>query len=177
VACRILPTAALTPTAVHSIRRLLDAAFPGDFSDDDWRHALGGWHAITGPDDAVTAHASVVARTLTIDGVEWRAGYVEAVAAHPSLQRTGLGTAVMTAIDAPLQQHFDLGALSTGAHPFYERLGWERWGGPSLVRQRDGTLLRTADDDAGLMVRRFGRSTGLRLGGAIICDDRPGDAW
>jgi aminoglycoside 2'-N-acetyltransferase I len=177
VECRILPTAALTPTATRSIRALLIEAFEKDFSDDDWQHALGGWHAILGPDEAVAAHAAVVLRRLTIDGVDWRVGYVEAVATRPSAQGTGLGTAVMTAIDGPLQEHFDLGALSTGAHHFYERLGWQRWGGPSFVRQADGTLLRTPDEDAGLMVRRFGPSAGLALGAAITCDDRPGAAW
>ena len=49
-----------------AIRALLDAAFAGDFDDDDWAHALGGTHALVEADGAVVAHASVVPRVLDV---------------------------------------------------------------------------------------------------------------
>jgi aminoglycoside 2'-N-acetyltransferase I len=37
-------TDALSVAFLAELRRLLDAAFEGEFSDDDWNHALGGVH-------------------------------------------------------------------------------------------------------------------------------------
>ena len=71
---------------------------------------------------------------------------------------------------------YQLGALSTGEHRFYERIGWERWQGPTLVRA-GGELIRTPDEDDGIMVMRFGSSTGVDLSAPIVCDVRPGEVW
>src|SRR3990170_893248 len=102
-----------------AIRALLDAAFAGDFSDADWAHALGGTHAIVEADGAIVAHASVVPRLLAV---------------HPTRQGTGLGTAVMRALAKVIAQQYAIGALSSGEWHFYERLGWERWQGPTWGR-------------------------------------------
>ena len=61
-----------------------------------------------------------------------------------------------------LPRHFELGALATGRWSFYERLGWERWRGPTFARDGD-EVIRTEDDDDAVMVLRFGPSA----------DDRP----
>lgn len=47
-----------------AVRRLLDAAFAGDFSEDDWCHALGGYHVVALHDRQPVAHAAVVPREL-----------------------------------------------------------------------------------------------------------------
>ena len=71
---------------------------------------------------------------------------------------------------------FEMGALSTGSHEFYERFGWERWRGQSFVR--DGvTLRRTAEEDDWLMVLRCGPSAGIDLATPIVCERRIGDDW
>ena len=113
----------LDPRDRTAIRALLDAAFAGDFSDDDWAHALGGTHALVEADGAVVAHAAVVPRVLDVGMQRVRAGYVEAVAVLPTRQGTGLGTAVMRALGEIMARDFELGALSTGEWRFYERLG------------------------------------------------------
>lgn len=66
--------------------------------------------------------------------------------------------------------------LSTSAHAFYEALGWERWQGPTYVRDGE-TVVRTEDEDDGIMVLRNGPSAGLDLAQALTCDARPGDDW
>lgn len=71
---------------------------------------------------------------------------------------------------------FDLGVLSTEHHSFYERLGWERWQGPTFViRNRKRT--RTPDEDDGIMVLRFGPGAELSLRDPIACWSRRGDDW
>ena len=98
-------------------------------------------------------HAAVVTRVLHIGGTPLRTGYVEAVATAPSHERRGLGTSVMRDVGTYISERFELGALGTGSHGFYERLGWVAWAGPSSVRMPDGER-RTPDDDPYIMVLR-----------------------
>ena len=82
----------------------------------------------------------------------------------------------MAEVAALLAQEFEMGALSTGVHEFYEGLGWERWRGPTSVRRGTDTV-RTEDEDDGVMVMRFGASAGVDLTAPISCDGRRGDDW
>ncbi len=171
-----LRTAELDGASLGQARALLDAAFGGRFDDDDWAHALGGTHLMVRHEGVVVAHAAVVARALDVDGLPFRTGYVEAVATVPEQQGRGLGTAVMTAASDLVRSAYELGALSTGRPAFYERLGWERWAGETWVRE--GTrLVRTPDEDDGILVLRTGPSAELSLTGAIACEGRPCDDW
>jgi aminoglycoside 2'-N-acetyltransferase I len=125
---------------------------------------------------AALAHAALVPRRLEAGGRALRAGYVEAVATHPARRRAGLGSRVVGELSRLVASGFELGALSTGAHAFYARLGWERWRGPTYVR--DGArLLRSPGDDDGIMVLRTGATRGLDLAAPIVCEARRGDAW
>ena len=172
----VLPTEAVGVELLTTIRRLLDDTFCDEFNDEDWAHTLGGWHALVLEDDLVVSHAAVVARTLEVDGVPFRTGYVEGVATRRGNFRRGLGSMVMSALNEVIRERFELGALSTHRDTFYTRLGWEAWRGPTFVR--DGTALRrTADEDDGVMVLRFGRSAGVDLTARISCEARPGDDW
>jgi aminoglycoside 2'-N-acetyltransferase I len=173
---RLAPTAALGEPLLREIRALLDAAFGERFSDDDWAHGLGGWHAVLSERGVVVAHASVVPRVLEVAGRPFRTGYVEAVGTRPDRQGQGLGTQVSQEVTSLVRDRYELGALSTGAHHFYARLGWERWRGPTYVRHGED-LVRTEDEDDGVMVLRTGPSAGLDLAAAISCETRPGDDW
>jgi aminoglycoside 2'-N-acetyltransferase I len=125
---------------------------------------------------ALVAHAAVVPRELHLDGLPVDTGYVEGVATAPDRQGEGFGTLAMREIDALIRRHHDLGALATSAQHFYERLGWERWRGPTSVRTPDG-VVRTPDEDDGIMVLRFGPSAGVDLGAPLSCEARRGDDW
>lgn len=165
----------LTTDELAQIRELMTVAFEGDFSESDWEHSLGGQHALIRYGSSVVAHASVVPRTLWVDQSVFNAGYVEAVAVLPEHQKQGLGTAVMRMLE-PVLEVFDFCALSTGEHRFYERLGWERWRGPTFVRL-DGEDVRTADEDDGIMIRRTKKTGRLSLASEIVCEPRTGDDW
>jgi aminoglycoside 2'-N-acetyltransferase I len=169
-------TAELSPAELRAIRALLDAAFEGRFSDDDWHHALGGVHALVREADTPVAHASVVPRTLIAGDRPLAVGYVEGVATRPDRRRRGYANRAMEAIDGIIAADFDLGALSTGVPGLYARLGWESWRGPTYVDAPQGRL-RTADEDDGIMVLRTARSSDLDLTSELVCDWRPGDVW
>jgi aminoglycoside 2'-N-acetyltransferase I len=177
---RRLATTDLDVRELEEIRALLDEAFGDDederFTEDDWRHALGGAHFVLDLDGEIVAHASVVPRDLHVGSRRIRAGYVEAVATEPGRQGMGLGTRVMVAVNERIRDEYELGALGTGRHSFYERLGWQTWRGPSFVRTEIGDI-PTPDDDGYILVLPTPTSPPLDLGGPIVCEWRPGDVW
>ncbi len=179
VRLRGLPTDLLTPDELRTIRALMDVAFgTGEeaFADEDWAHALGGQHFVLDLDGEIVSHASVVERVLEIGGRPLRTGYVEAVATAPAEQGRGHGSIVMEAATEHIRAGFELGALGTGRHAFYERIGWAMWRGPAFVRSPEGER-RTPDDEGYILVLRTSSSPPFDLGEPIICDWRPGDVW
>jgi hypothetical protein len=82
----------------------------------------------------------------------------------------------MTEITKSIRDEFEMGALSTDRHRFYERLGWERWAGPTFVR-KGSEEIRTEEEDAGIMVLRFGPSETIDLTASLSCEARRGDDW
>jgi aminoglycoside 2'-N-acetyltransferase I len=181
---RLLATAELTPDEVAAIRGLMAEAFGDDeddrFEDADWEHARGGTHVVLDVDGVIVAHAAVVERELHVDGHPVRTGYVEAVATAPAHQGEGLGTIVMQRADAIIAESFELGALGTGSHHFYERLGWRTWRGPAFVRLPAGGDQRTPDEEGYILVIRTPTTPEAvhdGLDAPISCDWRPGDVW
>lgn len=174
-------TAALSATERQSLRAMLDVAYDGDFGDEDWTNALGGVHFIVRGGADFLAHGSVVARALEVRYAgsaprPYPTGYVEAVATVQARRGQGLGSAIMRAATEHLRQGFALGALCTGSHSFYARLGWERWGGRTFVREASGWTPTPEEDDA-VMVCRTSTTGPLELTGDIACEWRPGDVW
>lgn len=169
----------LTPGETRALRELFDAAWADEadaFTDQDWDHAMGGRHFVIEEDAAILSHAAVVERELHAGDHHLATGYVEAVATLPGYQRRGFASAVMEAVNAFIDETYPLGALGTGVQPFYERLGWVVWKGPTFVRMESG-LVRTAEEDGGILVRLTPASPKLDLSAAISCDWRPGDVW
>ena len=176
---RRIGTGQLTADEITAIRDLMWAAFPpGEegFTESDWDHALGGMHFMLEQGGVIASHAAVVERELQADELPLRTGYVEAVATNPALQGSGLGTRVMRDVTAYIRERFELGALGTGSHHFYERLGWETWRGPTFVRAPDG-LRRTPNEDGYILVLRTAATPALDMTAGLSCDWREGDVW
>ncbi|MFP5351756.1 MAG: GNAT family N-acetyltransferase [Actinomycetota bacterium] len=173
---QVLETRDLSEDDLLVVRALMDAAFEGGFSDDDWEHTLGGTHALLREGEAILAHAAVVERRLLVGDAAIRAGYVEGVATHPDRRRRGHATSVMRKVNEIICSTFDLGALSTDLPELYLPLGWERWRGPTYATGPEGPV-RTEDEDEGIMVLLTERTRQLDLAQSLTCDPRSGDAW
>ena len=147
--------------------------------DGYWESIGPGVHVVTeDPKRGIVAHAAIVDRLLYPGDAVLRAGYVEAVAVAPDLQRTGLGTQVMEVVDRMLDERYELGALGTGSHGFYRRLGWVDWEGPTWIRERDGSRTRSQTEDGDIMVRRTPLTPpDFDLTLPIAVDWRPGEVW
>jgi aminoglycoside 2'-N-acetyltransferase I len=146
------------------------------FRDEDWAHTLGGVHVVAEDDGMLVGHAAVVERTIEIGGRALRTGYVEAVAVAADRRGQGVGRLVMAEVGALIRGEFELGMLGTGVQPFYERLGWRVWQGPSAVRTSVG-LRPSPDEDGYLMVLDTPLTPGLDPWAPITCEWRTGDSW
>jgi aminoglycoside 2'-N-acetyltransferase I len=169
-------TADLEPETLRAVRALMDDAFGGEFEPEDWRHALGGIHALAWDGDAVIGHACVVQRRLLHGGEVLRAGYVEAVAVRADHRRRGHGGALMEAIERVIRRAYDVGALgATGAGAaLYRARGWQRWEGPTSALTPTG-IRRTPEDDGYVYVLPV--DAPLDRAGELTCDWREGDVW
>jgi aminoglycoside 2'-N-acetyltransferase I len=168
----------LAGAELAALRRLLFQEFGSRFTEDDWRHAVGGTHLLVLEEGEIVAHAAVVGRTLLAQGRPLRTGYVEGVATRHDRRRQGLARLVMREADRIIEERYQLGALSDGSGipGFYERLGWEPWHGPTFVDAPGGPV-RTADEDGSVLVLRTPTTGDLDLTAPLTCDWRAGDVW
>lgn len=183
---RCVPTAALEPTEIETIRELVWTAFrdghaagadrDAAFSEDDWDHALGGMHVVLDVDGEIVSHAAVVERRMRIGAVTLRTGYVEAVATAVGRHGRGYGSQVMRAVAEWIHEHFELGALDTGRQSFYERLGWAAWKGQVFV-DGPGGREHTPEEEGGILVLVTPTTPDLDPLAPIACEWRRGDVW
>ena len=173
---RLIHTADLDKDTRGSAHQLLVDAFGGQFSDDDWDHALGGMHALVYHHGALIAHAAVVQRRLLYRGTPLRTGYLEGVAVREDWRGRGLGTALMDGAEQVIRGAYALGALSPSesARQLYLDRGWLRWQGPTSVLAPNG-LTRTPEDDGAV----FALPVTVELDPSLelVCDWRTGDVW
>ena len=175
---RVVASAALSAGEWSALTALCEAAFNEPWGDY-WESIGPGVHVLAeDPEGGIVAHAAIVDRLLYPGQAVLRAGYVEAVAVSPEWQRRGLGTQVMEVIDRMIDERYQLGGLGTGSHDFYRRLGWVIWQGPTWIRERDGRLERSPDEDGDIMVRLTPTTAAdLDLASPIAVDWRPGEVW
>jgi aminoglycoside 2'-N-acetyltransferase I len=169
-------TADLDTDTLRAARVLLDDAFAGEFTGEDWEHALGGMHALLSEGAELIGHASLIQRRLLHGGRALRAGYVEGLAVRTGRRGLGYGAMLMAALERIVRGAYELGALSTTepAAGFYAARGWLAWQGRSCALTPTG-VIRTPDDDGGIYVLPC--AVPLDLTGALICDWRDGDLW
>ncbi|HEX7172704.1 MAG TPA: GNAT family N-acetyltransferase [Candidatus Limnocylindria bacterium] len=177
---RIAQTEDLELAEREALAALCESAFDEPWTDA-WERVGPGVHVFLAGEPGLLAHALIVDRRVYAGhepDVALDVGYVEWVAARPDLQGEGHGTAVMREVGRIIRDEYALGALATSSNPFYERLGWETWRGPTFVRMADGDRVRSADQDGEVMVLRTPRTpVSLDLQGPIAVDWRPEEPW
>ena len=173
---RTAHTADLDAATLGAARALLEAVFPGELTEEDWEHALGGVHALAWEDGELVAHASLVQRRLLHGGRALRTGYVEGVGVHPDRRRRGHGAAVMAEVERVIRGAYDLGALGATdeAAAFYAARGWRPWEGRTSAMTPRG-VVRTPEEDGAILVLPV--AVALDVGGELTCDWRDGNPW
>ncbi|KAA1251946.1 GNAT family N-acetyltransferase [Mycobacterium simiae] len=173
---RLVHTSDLDSQTRQRIHQMVTAAFAGDFTENDWEHALGGMHALIWRHGAIIGHAAVVQRRLIYNGCALRCGYVEGVAVHEGWRGQGLAKALLDACEQVIRGGYQLGALSSSARArvLYASRGWLPWHGPTSVLAPGGPT-RTPDDDGAVYVLPVEVSLDTSL--ELMCDWRAGDVW
>ena len=170
----------LSPERLDELTRLCEAAFQEPFADN-WSRVGPGVHVMAEVASRVVAHAMVVDRRIYVGhemDVALDAGYVEHVATLPELEGLGHGSTVMREVNRIIRDEYALGGLGTGSIGFYERLGWEKWLGPTSVRMPDGERVRSPRDDGHVMILRTPRTPpSLALDAPIAVDWRADEPW
>ena len=130
-------------------------------------------HVLARLDGKLVSHALWNTRWLQCgNGSVLRTAYVEAVATDPGYRSRGFATGVMRELQAQIMD-YELGCLSPATPGLYERLGWEYWRGPVLIRNKT-KLLSTPYE---IMVLRLGRTPTLDLDSPLSAEWRPGELW
>lgn len=170
----VLPTEALSDATRAAIVALCIRAFAHDRHTALFDYVTHSLHVLASLDGALVGHACWAMRWLEPAGLQpLRTAYVDAVATEPDYQRRGIGSAVMQRL-AQEAAACQLQALSTdNAAGFYERLGWERWQGPTAGRSPRG--LHPTDDL--VLIRRTTTTPALDSTALLIADDRGGSPW
>ena len=112
---RLVHTADLDSETRQRVHEMVTDAFAGDFTEDDWEHALGGMHALIWQHGAIIAHAAVVQRRLFYRGNALRCGYVEGVAVREDCRGQGLVHALLDGVEQVMRGAYQLGAASSSA--------------------------------------------------------------
>ncbi|ETW23502.1 aminoglycoside N-acetyltransferase AAC(2')-Ic [Mycobacterium gastri] len=173
---RLVHTSDLDGETRQHIHQMVTDAFAGDFTENDWEHALGGMHALIWHHGAIIAHAAVVQRRLIYQGTALRCGYIEGVAVREDWRGQGLVRALLDAGEQVIRGAYQLGALSSSARArrLYASRGWLPWRGPTSVLAPTGPV-RTPDDDGTVFVLPV--EVALDTSAGLMCDWRAGDVW
>ncbi|MDT9689674.1 GNAT family N-acetyltransferase [Streptomyces sp. P9(2023)] len=174
---RVAPTHELGPQRLRAVREMLDVAFRGGFSDEDWDHALGGVHAWVEDERGVAAHGSVILRRVLHGGRSYRVGYVEGVGVRDDRRRQGLGGLVMAELERVIDGAYVFGALSASEDGagLYAARGWRLWEGRIEALAPDG-IVHLPDEEGSVYVRSAGgRVLPSPAAAALVFDWRDGD--
>lgn len=170
----------LTAERFAEIDAVCEAAFGFAFARV-WEHVGQGIHVTADVEGRVVAHAMLVDRRVYIGpelDTALDAAYVENVATVPDAQGEGHASAVMEEASRIIGEEYEIGALGTRDQPFYRRLGWIVWAGPTFVRTSDGERIRTSATDGEVMVFRTPRTPPrIALDEPIAIDWRAGEPW
>lgn len=173
---RTAHTADLDAATLAAVRVLLDDAFAGEFTDQDWDHTLGGMHATAWEGTELVRHGAVIQRRLLHCGQALRTGYVEGVAVRADRRRRGHAGMIMSVLERVIRGGYQLGALSATEQSagLYAARGWQVWQGVTSVLAPYGRVRTEEDDDA---VYVLPLAVPVDLIGDLTCDWRDGDAW
>ena len=140
---RTAHTFELDPATLGEIHALLDDAFDGAFSEEDWDHGLGGVHVLVRDGaGSLVAHGCVIQRRVLHKGRSYRVGYVESVGVRADRRRDGLGGRVMEVLERVIDRAYEVGALSASddGAPLYVARDWQLWRGGIEALSPDGVV-------------------------------------
>lgn len=166
-------TSELSQGEKQEVLRLLQHVYGDDYTQADFACALGGLHFLLYEEHRLVGHVALIQRSIAVDGIPYKVGYVESMGILPNHQRKGLGMKLMAAVNDVIETVYEFGALSPSEEGvgLYLKSGWEKISGPFYEYNESGIAM---SDEADVMVYPAEVVAG---GSQLVCDYRKGDAW
>jgi aminoglycoside 2'-N-acetyltransferase I len=165
----------LTSKEYAEIVALTSQAFKRDYTPfmemfPDPTHVLG---RLSGQ---LVSYVLWITRWLQIDdGPLLRAAYIEGMATELSHRHKGFASQLVRRAETEIQD-YDIAALSTGSHSFYERLGWKTWDGP-LYTRKEKELIAMPEEQGCAMVLALPKSPPLDITAPLSIEWRELEPW
>jgi hypothetical protein len=159
----VKPLASLTGDERAALAALTAAVYPPDASAaSPGRHvrwaSLEHSVLVWGPTGELVSHVGVLVRAGTLDGAPVTVGGIGSVKTHPAAEGRGYASAGLRRAAAVLHDdhHAAFSLLVCQDHlvAFYQRLGWQLFGGDLLVEQPAGRTRFTINRVMVLTARR-----------------------
>ena len=165
----------LTELVRAEILSLCNAAYGIDFEPIIKSYGGPITHVLLRVDDELVSHALWIPRWLQVgSGPLLHTAFVEAVATSPLHRRRGYASLVMRKIAEEIQD-FEIGGLAPSDYQFYEKLGWELWTGPLLIRKENERLATPPEEQA--MILRLPKTPKISVSDTLSVEWREGEVW
>jgi aminoglycoside 2'-N-acetyltransferase I len=165
----------LSPAEYTEILALCTQAFRRDYAPflktfPNPTHILGRYRR------KLVSHVLWITRWLQIGASPiLRTAYIEALATDLDHRNRGFASEVMRKVVEEIQD-FDIAALSTGSHGFYERLGWRIWEGP-LYTRKEKDLIAMPEEQGCVMVFCLPKTPPCNLNDSLSIEWRELEPW
>jgi aminoglycoside 2'-N-acetyltransferase I len=133
-------------------------------------HVLGRYQG------KIVTYVLWITRWLQIrNGPLLKTAYIEGMATDLQYRHRGFASQLMQrAIESV--QDFDIAALATGSHGFYERLGWRTWEGP-LYARKEKELIVMPEEKGCVMVYALSKTPPLDIAAPLSVEWRAVEPW
>jgi aminoglycoside 2'-N-acetyltransferase I len=165
----------LSTTEYAEIVALTSRAFKRDYTPylEMFSHST---HVLGRHQGKIVSHVLWITRWLQIwNGPLLKTAYIEGMATDLQYRNRGFASQLMQRAVAEVQD-YDIAALSTGSHGFYERLGWRRWEGP-LYTRKEKELIAMPEERGCVMVHSLPKTPLLDFTAPLSVEWREIEPW
>jgi aminoglycoside 2'-N-acetyltransferase I len=176
VTVRVRHTEQLSEEELDELKAMLKAVFGTErYTDESWEHCLGGIHYLLRYGDRLVAHGALVPRYLRQGGRVLRGVYGESMATLNDWRNFGFGSAIVAMATAEIRRNYDIGVFAASRYGFYQRLGWDKWRGPTFVETEHG--IEPKGPDRGAVMFRLPDHSTVDPDADLTTISRSGDDW
>ncbi|MEW2115280.1 GNAT family N-acetyltransferase [Streptomyces sp. NPDC005474] len=176
VTVHVRHTEQLSKQERHDLRTMLEKVFGRSrYTDESWEHCLGGVHYLLRYGDTLVAHGALVPRYLRQGDRVLRGVYGESMATLYDWRELGFGSIIVAMATANVRNNYDIGVFAASKYAFYERLGWEKWRGPTFIETEHG--IEPRGPARGAVMFRLPKHSTIDPDAELVTDMRKGDPW
>jgi aminoglycoside 2'-N-acetyltransferase I len=176
VTVRVRHTEQLGEEELGELKAMLTSVFGEErYTEEAWEHCLGGVHYLLRYGDQLVAHGALVPRDLRQGGKVLHGVYGESMATLKDWRRRGFGSVIVAMATAEIRRNYDIGVFAASKYEFYQRLGWQKWRGPTFVETEHG--IEAKGPERGAVMFRLPDNSDVDPDADLTTLSRSGDDW